>query len=220
MIYVENRKRKLENIHKEYPNAEILDVTSKSPHNSARILSPFYPHGNIPIPFTDNMTASCVESIWQGLKVFNNADVDIKCFEINTMSGIKRSIRKYGIPLGHRKGVYGNVILNYFDARILIYIPTYKWILENIESVINTIRRIKELSKTKDVVLLDYNSNIEFRNTSSPLSHAGLIKLHIEGKYPLLEDSYRPMTDNEVLIYKKQLKLDKANRIRQNKLNG
>lgn len=47
MIYVVNKKRKEENIKKEYPGAIILDITSKSAY--AQKLSPFYPHGGIPI---------------------------------------------------------------------------------------------------------------------------------------------------------------------------
>ena len=69
MIYIENRKRKIEKIQEEYPNAVILDVTSNSTMRYAQILSPFYPHGNIPIPFTpDTLKATCVEAVWQGLK--------------------------------------------------------------------------------------------------------------------------------------------------------
>ena len=48
-IIVKNKKCKIENILKEYPNSEIFDVTSKGEY---KILSPFYPHNNIPIPFS------------------------------------------------------------------------------------------------------------------------------------------------------------------------
>ena len=70
MIYIENKKRKLERIQAEYPTAQILDITSIAPRHSGQILSPFYPHDNIPIPFTDGLKATCVEAVWQGLKVF------------------------------------------------------------------------------------------------------------------------------------------------------
>ena len=61
MIYVVNKKRKEESIKKEFPNADILDLTSKSEYT--KVLSPFYPHGNIPIPFTEGLTATCVEAV-------------------------------------------------------------------------------------------------------------------------------------------------------------
>ncbi len=51
MIYIANKRSKLENIMKRYPGATILDITSDSQKNYAQWLSPFYPHNNIPIPF-------------------------------------------------------------------------------------------------------------------------------------------------------------------------
>ena len=62
MIYIENKKRKIENIQAQYPNADILDITSASTAHYAQILSPFYPHGGIPVPFTPGMYATCVEA--------------------------------------------------------------------------------------------------------------------------------------------------------------
>ena len=79
---------------------------------------------NIPIPFTDGLTATCVEAVWQGLKVFDGADVDFAAFRNDTMRDLKRTVRKYGMPKGHRKGAYGKELLGYFEARMLIYLPT------------------------------------------------------------------------------------------------
>lgn len=203
MIYVVNKKRKLEKVKEEFPNAAILDITSTSNMRYAQILSPFYPHMNIPIPFTEGLTATCVEAVWQGLKVFDGADVDFSTFRNDTMHDLKRTVRKFGIPKGHRKGAYGTELLGYFEARMLIYLPTYKWVLDNVPEVHHVVERIKEQSKIQDIVLLDYNTNIDFRDASKPLSHAGLVKLYIEGKYPEGIEGYKPMTKEE-LEQKKQ----------------
>lgn len=203
MIYVVNKKRKIENVQEDYPNAAILDITSTSNMRYAQILSPFYPHMNIPIPFTEGLTATCVEAVWQGLKVFDSADVDFATFRNDTMHDLKRTVRKYGLPKGHRKGAYGTELLGYFEARMLIYLPTYKWVLDNVPEVHRVVERIKEQSKIQDIVLLDYNTNIDFRDASKPLSHAGLVKLYIEGNYPEGLDGYQPMTKEE-LEQKKQ----------------
>ena len=104
MILIESHKKKTENILKKHPGAILADVTSKATDDLIK-LSPFYPHGNIPIPFSGGMTATCVEAIWQGLKVFEDSDVDVLLFKNATMKNIKRSVRKNGSPLGHRKGV-------------------------------------------------------------------------------------------------------------------
>ena len=185
MRYIVSAKRKLENVQKCYPGAAILDITSNSSKRYAQWLSPFYPHYNIPIPFTDNLYATCVESVWQGLKVFRDYDVDFATFKNDSMKNLKRTVRKYGPPLGHRKGAYGSELLNYGDARRLIYMPTYKWVLDNVKYVHDTVMKIKEQSKIQDIVLLDYNTCTDVEDLSKPLSHANLVQLYIEDHYPV-----------------------------------
>ena len=209
MIYVENKKRKLERIEAQYPGAAILDITSSAEKMYARLLSPFFPHYNIPIPFTDGLTATCVEAVWQGLKVFQHEDVDFATFNNDTMKGLKRTVRTLGYHLGHRKGAYGTELLNYFDARMLIYLPTYKWVLDNVPRVHDIVERIKKQSEIQDIVLLDYNTNTDIRDISKPLSHAGLVKLYIEGKYPSIEDDIKPYTQTEIEAIKETKKASK-----------
>ena len=134
------------------------------------------------MPFSEGFTASCVEAVWQGLKVFEGADVDTALFSNYTMKNLKRTVRKYGRPLGHRKGVYGKELLGYIEARRLIYLPTYKWVLEN--KVPRIIERLSEASKTKTIVLLDYETNCDVDDPRKPLSHAFLVKAYVEGLYP------------------------------------
>lgn len=181
MIIIESKRKKLETILKKYPDAILADVTSGA-KDGLRKLSPFYPHRGIPVPFSEGYTATCVEAIWQGLKVFEGADVDVELFKNDTMKNIKRTVKRFGKPLGHRKGVNGTELLGYIEARMLIYIPTYKWVLEN--KVANIIERLREASKTKTIVLLDYDTNAEVENAHKPLSHASLIKAYVEGIYP------------------------------------
>lgn len=185
MIIVANKKRSIERIQAEYPGAIILDVTSSSPYRAAQILSPFYPHGGIPIPGDSHeLTATCVEGIWQGLKVFENSGIDIECFRNTSMKGIKRTVRKFGRPLGHQYGVYSSKLLSYNEAKSLIYLPSYKYVLENIPDVQHSLKRIADAAKEKTVILLDYNVNPDNADSSKPLSHAELIKMFIEGRYP------------------------------------
>lgn len=181
MIVIESKRRKRENILKKYPDAVIADVTSQATDGLVK-LSPFYPHGGIPVPFSEGYTAMCVEAIWQGLKVFETADVDVNMFANDTMKNIKRTVRRFGKPLGHRKGVKGTELLGYIEARKQIYLPAYKWVLEN--KVANIIERLREASKTKTIVLLDYTTNCNIDDPTEPLSHAFLIKAYAEGLYP------------------------------------
>ena len=82
-----------------------------------------------------------VEGIWQGLKVFEHYGIDVQMFRNATMKNLKRTVRRFGKPLGHRKGVTGNELLNYIDARMQIYVPAYKWVLENMaQEQVNKLR--------------------------------------------------------------------------------
>lgn len=181
MLFIESKRKKRENILKKYPDAIIADVTSHATDDLVK-LSPFYPHGGIPVPFSEGVTAACVEAVWQGLKVFESADVDMNMFRNDTMKNMKRTVRKFGKPLGHRKGVKGTELLGYIEARKQIYIPTYKWVLEN--KVPTIIERLRDASKAKTIVLLDYNTNCDVDDPKKPLSHAFLIKAYVEGLYP------------------------------------
>ena len=181
MIIIESKRKKLENILKKYPDAVIVDVTSKATDGLVK-LSPFYPHGDIPVPFSQGYTATCVEAVWQGLKVFEDEDVDVKMFLNDTMKGIKRTVRKHGRVLGHRKGVHGTEILGYVEAKHQIYIPAYRWMLEHRAMYI--IERLRKASETKTIVLLDYNTCCNVDDVTKPLSHAYLVKAYAEGLYP------------------------------------
>ena len=192
MIIVESKRKKAATILKNYPDAILADVTSSAKDGLVK-LSPFYPHYGIPVPFSEGYTATCVEAIWQGLKVFESCDVDVEMFKNDTMKNVKRTVRRFGRPLGHRKGVNGTELLGYIDARKQIYIPTYKWVLEN--KVANIIERLREASKTKTIVLLDYDTNADVENAKKPLSHASLIKAYVEGIYPY--GDYKPSAQSK-----------------------
>ena len=181
MIIIESKRKKPATILKKYPNAILADVTSSAKDGLVK-LSPFYPHGGIPVPFSEGYTATCVEAIWQGLKVFESCDVDVQIFKNDTMKNIKRTVRRFGKPMGHRKGVNGTELLGYIEARKQIYIPAYLWVLEN--KVASIIERLREASNTKTIVLLDYDTNADVENAKKPLSHASLIKAYAEGIYP------------------------------------
>lgn len=181
MIIIESKRKKPATILRQYPDAVLADVTSGAKNDLVK-LSPFYPHGGIPVPFSEGYTATCVEAIWQGLKVFEGVDVDTSLFLNDTMKGLKRTVRRFGKPLGHRKGVNGTELLDYIEARKQIYIPTFRWVLEN--KVASIIERMREASKTKTIVLLDFDTNADVENAKKPLSHASLIKAYAEGIYP------------------------------------
>ena len=175
MIIIKNKRCKTENILREYPNAVIFDVTSKGEYKT---LSPFYPHGGIPIPFSGSVTSQSVEGIWQGLKVFKGEGIDFSCFNNKTMKNLKRTARTHGRSIGHQKGLGSSQLLEYIEARKQIYVPSYMWILENkCQEEISYFKKL--LSEGKTLVFLDYDTNEDIEDWHKPLSHASLIKKYL-----------------------------------------
>jgi hypothetical protein len=157
-----------------YPDALILDVTSREAEPWIR-LSPFYPHGGIPVPGHPDRTSQSVEGIWQALKIFATEQEDLTKLDITTMNGIKRTVRRLGPPLGYR---FDGRLLGYEEARRLIYLPAYRWMLD--DRAAGLIDRLRELSRHQAVVLLDYTTNGDVTDLSAPLSHAALIAQRIQ----------------------------------------
>lgn len=60
--------------------------------------------------FSRGYCSVSVEGLWQGLKAFENQDIDPSKFTKSDMKGLKRTTRKYGRVLGHRRGVNEELI--------------------------------------------------------------------------------------------------------------
>jgi prolyl 4-hydroxylase len=108
-----------------------------------------------------------------GLVAIFQHKLRIETIEKTSMSGIKRTIRKYGKVKGHRQGIEGTNLLSYAAARRQIYLPCYRYVLENYLEM--ECQELRTLANSQSVVLLDYETNGELDNLNQPLSHAWLI---------------------------------------------
>ncbi len=177
---LDSRRKSATTLARAHPGATFIDVTSRGPEPWVRF-SPFFPHGGIPVPMSDQ-TAQSVEGIWQGLKVFANEDIDPTRFSVASMSGLKRTTRRLGAVLGHRAGVRGATLLPYLEARFSIYLPSYRFVLEHrLEAELDQLRALGERGP---VVLLDYETNASVDDLSRPLSHAGLVIAWLTNAWP------------------------------------
>ena len=185
-IHILHHSTKSATIEKRFPGAQIVDVTSKGPQPWVKF-SPFYPHGSIPVPFSSGRTSESVEGIWQGLKVFESADIDPTLFDVRTMRGLKRTQRRFGRTLGHRAGVDSTELLPYLRARAEIYLPAYKWVLDN--CLQPELEQLRELAQRGPLVLLDYETNTDVWNEAKPLSHAALIRAYLLDEWPNMKET-------------------------------
>jgi hypothetical protein len=171
-IRLDSKRRPLAKLAKLHPGATILDLTSKADAPWVRF-SPFWPHGDIPVPCSPGVVTASVEGAWQALKVFESADVDASKLAITDMRGLKRSVRRFGRCLGHREGLQGTRLLGYVEARKAIYLPLYEFVLR--ERLADELARLRELAERGPLVLLDYETNADVDDPSKPLSHASLV---------------------------------------------
>lgn len=165
-----------------YKDSEFIDVTLKGDHPWV-MLSPYYPHGGIPIPyFPSDFVSVTVEGIYEGLKIFEFYNIDISKFQEKNFAKIKRPVKNMGQPIAIKKGIHGHDSFDLITARKEIYIKSYEWVLNN--KVHDLIILLKNKSEKNDIVLLDNETNDNIENTSRPLSHAALVKNYITCKFP------------------------------------
>ncbi len=169
-----------------YSNARVYDVTCDDYNYTSR-LNPLYPHGDIPVPYENGMTAMSLEAIWQGLKVFENEDVNPYIFNKHKKDEIIRTADKYGALLGYRRGINHLPVYDEVEARRKIYCKTFRWILEN--KAMDIINKMRELATQQDIIIIDNSTNPDINDTSQPLSIGYLIKAYVEG-LPPYEDVY------------------------------
>lgn len=98
-----------------------IDVSSSAEWPYCQ-LSPFYAHGEIPVPGMPGRVSDSVEGIWQGLKVIRGR-IAPRYF---VGSGQKRG----GKPMGHQYGDQKR-LLKLVEAREKVYCVAYLWMLEN-----------------------------------------------------------------------------------------
>lgn len=153
----------------------VVDVTKNGSDPTFVKFSPFYPHGNIPVPGFSDLTTQTVEGAWQGLKAFEREGPDLSF--LNKTQPKKRSASESkGKVLGHRYGEGEDArLLGYVEARRLVYVPMYEHVLRThlVDEVLLLRGLVEEGNR---VILLDYDTNEDVENTTSHLSHASIVK--------------------------------------------
>lgn len=184
-----------------YPNALMIDISYSSMRyirsevrNPYGMLNPFYPHGKIQVPFTDGYTGVSISAIWNSLKVFEDADVDVNLINCEDIHILRRE--NLGRLIGFRQGLYNNYIMDVVEARRKILIPMYRWMLE--QKTYCIIEHLRKIAQQQDIVILDESINCDIININVPLSYAWLIKSYIEGMYPY-EDVYEIKKTTDII---------------------
>lgn len=158
-------------------NHNVIDMTLRS-FGPYKGLSPFFNWGRIPVPFTHNVFAQSVASIWEALKVFEHADIDAKVFNLTCPRDILRVEEHFGKLIGYRRGVFGSHVYETGEAIPNIFIKSYRWVLEHCASEL-----ILYLRDAYQSDLYLYDGYADMR-PYVPVSPALLVKAYVEGSEP------------------------------------
>jgi hypothetical protein len=82
-------------------------------------------------------------------------------------------------------GANAATILSVREARYQLYLPAYRWVLDNcLEAELPLLRLIHP---TKTIILLDYATNPDPDDITQPLSSAALLAKYLEDQWPRSE---------------------------------
>lgn len=175
-----------------YCDAIIIDMTAINKQNLFSRLSPYYPHGGIPIPNSPDLYVNSINEVWRILCTKNNGEF---------FSSDNTKIR-------FRKGVNINEFWTYTEARWKILIPLYCWMLEN--KAFEIVEYLRKQSSLATIVIIDRTLNSNINNLDEPLSCAFLLKAYIEGKGPYKDamrefiEYHNVMIGSREYLYKKK----------------
>eukprot|EP01095_Lingulamoeba_sp_RSL-Kostka_P012761 TRINITY_DN5100_c0_g1_i1.p1 TRINITY_DN5100_c0_g1~~TRINITY_DN5100_c0_g1_i1.p1 ORF type:complete len:357 (-),score=117.82 TRINITY_DN5100_c0_g1_i1:162-1232(-) len=190
-IIIEYKRKNHESIKRIYGNYLMTYDITKGSTSTFSYLSPSYPHKKILIPGTNNKYASSVEGLYEGLKIFENDGIKIKCL-INRKSQITKryETEETGKFIGWRLGIDADedceIITEEVLARYHLYVKPYLNILKNDPQAQEEINNIKESMKrfpSFKFVLLINNKDFtyDWKDCSAPINHASIIRDYIKG---------------------------------------
>lgn len=186
-IFIANRRRLPKTLRAEFGDIPFFDVTFAGRDPLFSKLSPMYPHGDLPVPYTEGtLTANSLEAIWQGLKVFEHegALLDVAALAKSGDKNIKRPPNeRRGKILGHQRGLHPErPLLSLIEARAFIYAPLYLWQLKHhCSKAIDALRKALEQS---DILLLEAGTASNVRDIFTPMPHSELLRLYLQDQYP------------------------------------
>ena len=221
-IFIANRRRQPKSLQEEFGDIPVFDVTFAGGDPLLSTLSPMYPHGDLPVPYSERtLTANSLEAIWQGLKVFEHegARLDAAALSKSGDKNIKRpSTEKRGRVLGHQQGLHTDrPLLSLIDARSFIYAPLYRWQLQH--HCHDALAQLNKALAQSDIVLLEAGNESNICDVFAPMVHSALLRLFLLGQYPECGEKHpwQPYTKAEHEADIERRKQAKKERIKQQK---
>ena len=137
--------------------------------------NPFHtwPKPQIPVPGSPALLSISIEGIWQGTK-YINGETDLQ--QLHTIP-YKRPPEEQDKTFAYdaTQFIYGQSVIEHVEARFLIYLLSYLYLLDVIVSgeVILYIKRL--IMNGKSVLFCDLDENFDITNVSESFSHSTIL---------------------------------------------
>ncbi|MFF3958343.1 DUF6939 family protein [Streptomyces sp. NPDC001890] len=128
----------------------------------------------IPVPGT-GLTAESVESVWQGLKLVDGETCPAMFGQDPAARPPGELRRLPGYDYAASVFQYGDVVLGLFEARLLIYLPTYLHLLDRLADDRAVVEIHAALRAGRDVLFYDYDANMDPAFTGDSWSHSSIL---------------------------------------------
>lgn len=171
----------------------MVDSFKGAPFNMQKFdcFNPFHlwPQPCIPVPGKPGMLSRSVEAVWQGLKqVDGTADLAQFFTSPSKRPSDDERRRQPNYRYADRQFIYGERLLDLVSARLLIYLPTYLFMLQALAPAA-LLRNIRQhLALRGPVVFYDWDANQDITDPSSSFSHSALLASWFNGTW---EKDYR-----------------------------
>jgi hypothetical protein len=154
-----------------------------APMRRWRTLGPFtvWDEPVLPVPRRPELRARSVESVWQGLKIVDG--------ELDLAQLTGRPAKR---PPDNRRGGsyryelsrfrFGEIELGLVDARLLIYLPVYLYLLDHVVPREVHAEISSWLATGRTVAFYDWDSNMDIDDASRSFSHSALLARWYTGR--------------------------------------
>jgi hypothetical protein len=161
-----------------------VDTYQAAPEAFARFatMNPFHfePGWRIPVPGLPGRFACSVESVWQGLKLFGG-ELDLAMFSSHPYKRPPDSARGPGYDYAASRFRIGDHEVDLVTARLLLYLPTYLYLLDHLVPEALTAEIHDALVTGTDVVFFDWDANADILDPRSSFSHSSLLASWFNG---------------------------------------
>ncbi|OGT29782.1 MAG: hypothetical protein A3E87_05470 [Gammaproteobacteria bacterium RIFCSPHIGHO2_12_FULL_35_23] len=160
-------------------NTLLIDTYNGASFNMEkfRTFNPFYTWEKpvIPVPGTNKHSKS-IEGIWQGCKLVHNK-FDYDQFNSLPFKRPSEKDRDLDISYSYKDSIfsYEEEIINLIEARYLIYLISYLYLLNELisEELLYNIASV--INHGKHVLFFDWDSNFDINDSSSSFSHSAIL---------------------------------------------